>query len=280
MKYIFLSIMLLTTITISAQKTVRNANKTSMLSFRVGGGLHGLTCPLEKGKYNNYFNYNIGIDYTYFFTPNWGISLGVGYTEYSGKGKIRSYTYQYDAIDTDNESYTMNVDANNLREKHTLAFIEIPVMVKYSYPITKNISLLSGIGFKTGFSTDAKYKLESGYITTTGHYSDNWVAKDKPEHGFYTDKDISGKKDDIKLKTAFSLVAETGIYYKLNDCWSLSGSLYGGYTLNNINDSKAATGLLSTSGDYNTYEGIMASELAKSIHPFSVGLKFGISYSF
>lgn len=275
-KYLFIITIILAT-SIAAQE------KNSRLNLSVGSGLQGLGYDIKDdgSEHKNKFGYSLSLEYHYFFTQNWGVGIGAGLAQYGSEGILNGHTSNYSATDTDGDAYTMNVSTNKWKESQKATFVEIPVMVRYRLPLSEKLFLQAGAGVRIGFNTNAEYEIKEGNITTSGYYEQyQWTVKDKPQHGFYTN-DLTGQSADLKMKTAFSGILDVSLGYSLGERLLLSAGFYGSLGLNDINDEpKNATGIVSTSGDVNTYNRLFSSGLAGSVKPFAAGIKIGISYLF
>jgi outer membrane protein W len=275
MKKYFLIISIIISLSATAQ------DKGSQLYLNGGGGLQGFGYSLSEGRRSNGFGYNVELGYRYFFNDRWGVGIGAAISSYSSEGTLNGATYSYPATDTDGEAYTVNVAVSRLKEKQAATFFEIPITARYRLPLGDKFEFWAGAGVKLGFATTAEYELEEGNITTMGYYAQyQWTVKDRPEHGFST-YNLAGQSADLKLKTSVSGLLEAGIGYKLTDRLSLNFGLYGAYCFTDVNEELQNTsGIISTTGEVNTYNGLLASSLTGSVRPFAVRAKVGVSFTF
>ena len=60
---------------------------------------------LQDGSNLGHIGGEISVRYAYFFTPEWGLGIGVDFTTYGSRGKLNT-TLQWDGqADTDGENY-------------------------------------------------------------------------------------------------------------------------------------------------------------------------------
>jgi len=258
------------------------SSEKNRLSIHAGGGLHGLAYKLKAAGSDRVssFGYTAGLTYQRFFNARWSAGLGVGISSYKTRSTLQRYHDSYPAIDMDADPYTMNIELDGLKERQTADILEIPLTAHYEMPLVKDLIVWAGAGIQIGIPLRASYTVESGSITTSGYYEQyNWTAEDFPAHGFYTDQ-LSGKSADLTLATAFSGLLETGIGYKMSKRTLLTAGIYSCIGLNDINNEPGnSPGILSTEGNFNKYNGLLASGWMGPVRPFSVGMRLGIAFA-
>ena len=102
---------------------------------------------LYKGnaaKSHGGFNVGIGLDYTYWFHRNVGVSIGAQWMRYTGVYDFNGYTEvsnhidHYDPIfEPDGDPYTLT-GIYNMKEKQYAHHIETPIKLTFAAPMTEN----------------------------------------------------------------------------------------------------------------------------------------------
>ena len=81
------------------------ADKGSSLQFYLGGAYSSMGYKLQDGSNLGHIGGEISVRYAYFFTPEWGLGIGVDFTTYGSRGRLNT-TLQWDGqADTDGEIY-------------------------------------------------------------------------------------------------------------------------------------------------------------------------------
>ncbi|GHV66294.1 hypothetical protein FACS1894199_09390 [Bacteroidia bacterium] len=181
---------------------VAKAQSAHELSFHVGGGISTLNYSPPSLSPPLGLDYGLGInhgfDYTFFFTPHWGISTGLSAAYFNGK-------YECDSIGIystkDNILYT---------ETHQLMLLNIPLMLHF-----ETGKFYTALGGKIGFPLIATYKNELS-----------------PKKNSNVPKQ-SGS-GELELKPVFFASAEVGMKWPLSRNTSLYTGVYFDYGLNDI----------------------------------------------
>lgn len=252
-------------------------NEGHNLSIGAGCGLHQLNYSFDNAKVKNNVGFTINAGYSYFFTPNWGVSVGVGLQSFKNKLTLNQYT-AVPAVDSENDAYELRTRITDWQEEQSVMLIDIPVMLSFKQELSQSISLLASVGGKISVPSKSTYKTKGGSITTTGYYS-QWDVElsDIPEQGFMTY--TSNESGDLKLKTGVSVVADLGLSFSVTPSISLFTVAYGSYGLNNIQKpEKVNTELLNgVSSKINVLAPI--SPKIEEMKPYSVGLRIGVTWN-
>ncbi len=242
--------------------------------FQINGGLglHNLQNDLPNGSVKNEIGYTGNLEYSYFFTNNWGIATGVGIQTYQASSTI-NYMEEISSIDSDNESYKYRTYFNDWEETQNILFLDIPIGVKFQNKLNSNWKLLSTIGGKISLPISATYETTGGNIDTRGYYPQyNVELYGMPQHGFNTY--TSFPNGDININPAYSAFVDLGFAYALNKNTDLYLGAYLNYGLNNIIDECDAMILT----EDKVYNNIFESNQTNEVIPMSFGVKLGISF--
>lgn len=234
------------------------------------------------------------ISYSYYFSRNWGIQTGVGISYYSSFGKLNTVKQFSDALtDTEGEQYRHQVRTRDWREQQQTYMIDIPLMVVMQYPVGDQARLYAGLGAKIGLPILNTWRMRSGSISHEGYYEQwNLTLYDINQRDFYSeDADrFPTEKQKLSLRMpAVGAQAELGIAIPLKKRLDLLLAIYANYTINNIRDAADDASMGWQQTEYTgaeayrnhsfmkPYNGEIESEYVKSVHPWAVGLKIGLS---
>ena len=79
------------------------------------------------------------VSYAYFFSPKWGIGLGIGADYYHSRRRYSDHFTQVGYTDSDIEpKATISVDHENMQRDERLLVLNLPVGVQMEYPVKNN----------------------------------------------------------------------------------------------------------------------------------------------
>lgn len=238
-------------------------------SFRMGGGLGG------------------GLGYTAFFSKHWGFTFGAEVMSYRGKAKLDDFSDSYDYTDSTEGLFVFNYNYKNYEEVQKALYLNIPLM--FQYQGNGKHKFFFAIGGKIGIPLSGSFKSSADELKTSGTFDyEGVIYENIGVHDFSTYQMV--KSDDLKLKVAGMLSAETGIKWRLGERMSLYTGVFVDYGLNNVNKEKQENHLLEYTGDPATpnnstmdYYSVLNSYYTNSkgnketftdrVVPFSFGLK-------
>jgi len=278
----------------------------------LGAGYGSLGYKLgDAGKVNGGFSGNIQLRYLYYFTDNWGIGLGLGFSNYMSKGILNSTLLYYNAgdvkmpqTDSEGEAYGHAVRTNDWTEQQKAYMVDIPVMIQCTYPIKsvvmKNgpLKIYADLGANIGLSVAASRQIKSGSIDHMGWYKPwHLDLENIPNHDFYTEQAEAFGTDKQKLELkmpAVGLMADFGFAIPVADKVDLMIGAFANYTVNNVCKNEYQIGWKQNtySGDLayrnhefmENYQGLIGAqypttgaELASKVHPWQAGIRVGIN---
>lgn len=271
------------------------------IQILLGGGYSSMGYnPGKDGSVRGEIGANFQFRYLYYFTPNWGVGLGVGVSNYGSIGTLNTVTaFTPNVPDSENEDYEHRVRTNDWQERQRAYMIDVPVMAQCTYPIPqammKNgpLKLYADLGVNIGLPLVANRRLLGGSIDHMGWYKPWKLELDHIDgHDFYTEQAeaFGTDKQALKLRMpAVGLMADLGVAIPLMSNLDLLVGLYANYTVNNVCSERRDIGWKHedtyVSEDYhahsfmNPYAGIIGTQYAASVHPWQAGLRVGLNFN-
>lgn len=273
------------------------------LQVMIGAGYSTMGYSLgQDGKEIGWVGLNAQLRYLYYFTPNWGIGAGIGFSNYGSTGTLNATTvFTPNISDSDvplsgtkGEDYEHHVKTHDWREQQRAYMVDVPVLVQCTYPITapkKNgpVKLYADCGVDLGMTVVANRKLTGGSIDHVGWYKP-WKLEltDIAGHDFYSEQaaDFETGKQALKLRMpAVGLTADLGLAIPLLEHVDLLLGVYANYVVNNVCSATQDIGWKNTDAtgykthDFmNEYAGIIGTQYASSVHPWQAGIRVGINF--
>lgn len=272
-----------------------------VVQFSIGGGLHTMLPKLtDEGR--NMVGMDIGVGagaqvqatYTYFFHKYVGVTGGFGFEMYSGNmhGGFTDSVYLYDNHPNNQMNYWLYSKYDKFKERHQLYMLTIPVGVTGRINLTDPIQLRGTLGLGMNIILGSHFHAD-GQLETTAYYPDYNLHfdPDLPQHGFsnYYLGGYDGKIENTFPVNMF-IFGDFGMHYQFTRRWGLYAGIYFNYSCFNAirpttNDAGNRPELVrfdmhGGEGKQWTYSGIMNSKFIEAIHPFSFGVKVGVTMSF
>lgn len=268
--------------------TVNAQSTRHEFSLHMGGGISGLQYDVKIGDQKIGFGGNVGLDYTFFFSPNWGIGTGAEISLMNTKYKLSQFANSYAANDGIHD-FEFRYTLSDYTEKQQLWNINVPLMLKFQ--TNGNTKFYAAAGGKIGFPIDATYKSGMGHLKTSGYYPQFNNELFGPRFQGFGEFDMAEKKSDMELKTMFLVSVEAGVKWKLANDWSLYTGAYLDYGLNNVSKVAQDQILLAYNNEFPTdftrhtvldsrYDdgGNLRNFTGDKMLPFSAGIKVAIAF--
>ncbi len=243
------------------------------LQLEIGGGygLSGLSGKVENGSISPGMGYQLSLNGKYFFTSNIGVGIGAGYSAYSSKAELITYSANIASVDDENENFEYRIAASEVKEEQKLSTIEIPVFLAYRKNLSEKLGLNGSIGLKFSLPLSATYQCTEGTIETRGYYpAYNVELYNMPNHGFEKVENMS-YSSALTTTMAYSLFANAGITIPVGKM-GINIGVYGSYGLNSVFKPEA-TQLMVYPGEYQS-----VTSLTDKVTLISGGVKFGICF--
>lgn len=180
--------------------------------------------------------HTIELGYTYMFTKNWGLGLGVGFQRLASRmnlnirGVIPDYDDPaYSAQSNHDTRYDFIYQTKNMIEKQVIYAVEVPLTAVWEYPFKKNdkLGLYAQLGLRGWFPVYNRSKLIGGTLETSGYddyYNVLYEAEYCVGHGF--DKYEVEGNGTAKLRCSFDLQGDFGGIFKINNKLDFYAGVY------------------------------------------------------
>ena len=251
----------------------------------LGYGSLGYQLDGADNRVNGSFSALLQLQYAYYFHPNWGVGVGLWFTNYTSFAHIGGDYQWKDQTDTDYElHYDHTASVQNWRERETIHNLGIPVSLQFQMRKEDwKAGIFAALGVAPSFSVSKKYKVLEGEIDHSGYYP-AWdlTLTDMHEFGKKDYKDAPQSKGKLSVRPQATFFADLGALIPLTKQIDL---LVGGYfniSMNNANSSdKADLGWKDDTFTFmNEYQGAYATTLANGSHPWEAGVKVGIHWHY
>lgn len=266
------------------------ADQGSSLQFYLGGAYSSMGYRLQDGKNLGHIGGEASVRYAYFFTPEWGLSVGVDFSTYGSRGKLNTLLQWDGQIDTDGESYNHRAITHDWKEDQRTYMLSIPLTAQYQHRFNDKIGIFAALGGFVGLPVSSNYRLVSGALEHRGYYPQwNLELYDLSNHDFYTEhigEAFSKEPKKLSLKQiSAGIKMDLGVIVPLNDKIDLFAGVYGSVVCNDLQSEQHELGWQQTGfTDYRqhafmpTYEGIANSTYTDAVRPWNVGIKVGIHF--
>jgi len=182
------------------------------LYFNGNVGMNSLIYNIKDGGSKPKLGFGGKLGYVYYFTPNWGIGTGLGFSFCATNGYLDGTLVSFEnQIDDEGEKYRSDIYFRNWQEKQTFFLAELPVLVHYRYDfgLRKRREIYIYLGIKAQLPLMASYQVTDGEVERQGFYYDyKCPVFNMPNHGFGTDKN---KGTSGNLSLPFNISAAVGI---------------------------------------------------------------------
>ena len=230
--------------------------------------------------------WNAGIGINYYFVPWMGIGVGAEYNNYISTSTIIT-AWTASGKDYQGDEYTLTTTPHDIKETQRIAMVEVPIGLKFR-AMPSRVGFIGTIGAKLGFPLNSTYSLtNNGRLENSVNYPYWNLTMSNIPHVIEnaTISGVKGTNSSLKLLN-YAAYAELGILIQLAQRVDLAISAFATYYINDVMKSHADSIPLSLAdfypaGEYpapfsGKYEGILATNEVKELHPWSVGLKIGI----
>ena len=122
------------------------------------------------------------VDIGYFFSDNFGLSSGIGYTTYSTQLTLNTYQNKYNTTDSENDTYEMRISGTGIKEVQKISSLSIPVCINFRLPFNEKIGFFLQAGLNLAIPMSKSYT-SSGTFSYAGYYpAYNVVLEDIPAY--------------------------------------------------------------------------------------------------
>ena len=266
------------------------ADKGSSLQFYLGGAYSSMGYSLKDGKNLGHIGGEVSVRYAYFFTPEWGLGIGVDFTTYGSRGKLNT-TLQWDGqTDSDGENYNHRAATHDWKEDQRTYMLSIPLTAQYQHRFNDKVGIFAALGGFVGLPLISDYRLVSGAVEHRGEYP-QWGLElyGLNNHDFYTEhigEAFSKESHPLALKKiAAGVKLDLGVLVPMNEKIDLFAGVYGSVVCNDLQTEQHALGWQQAGcDDYRKhafmpeYQGLANSTYTNAIRPWEAGIKVGIHF--
>ncbi|MBR1928836.1 MAG: OmpA family protein [Paludibacteraceae bacterium] len=271
--------------------TTRKPAVHHYLIASLGAGYGSWGYKLEQGNNLGGVASQARLQYAYMFNEHWGLSVGLGVSEYMSTGRLNGTFSWQGQTDTDGEKYNHNVVTDNWKENQVSLMVDVPVEALYVHKLNDKLSIMAGLGAQIGMPVYNTYRLKSGEINHTGYY-EPWhltlptgAAADFYTESIGTDFDSKSQKASLRMPAA-KVMADLGFLIPMSDEIDLLTGVWFNYTVNNIQQKDLSQIGWRQDGysDYRShdfmpqYAGLTQTTEANAIRPWAVGINIGIRW--
>jgi len=244
------------------------------ISIYGGGGLSTLMYDIKGSDKSNGFGGLLGLGYSYFFTPNWGVGSGLEMAFYNAEFKFKKYAQRpYMSTDYEGNEIEFHSTIDGYKEKQNVMLLQIPLMLQYQRG--ENHQFYAAAGTKIGIPLKGENKISADFVKNSGYREfEKYEYTTQKFLGFGTFANQKSEKD-LPLQTAVLLSAETGMKWKLSEALRLYTGVYFDYGLNSVTKRSHSDRVI----EYKSQEQTFAfNNLIDEITPLAVGLKVKLSF--
>lgn len=250
----------------------------------------------------------IQVQYAYYFHPNWGVTVGFGFSAFGSHGVLNN-TNRWDGQgDSDGEQYNHLTLTHDWREQQITHIVDLPIGIQCQYPLNdNNLRLYAGAGVRVGVPVYNRWALRSGSIEHQGEYPQWGMTIREGEGNMIGDRDFYSENigEDWATeryameskKVSLAVDANIGVMIPLSKQLDLMCGLYCQVGCLDLNpktqkertdigwqQSGNAPAIMATDQAYrkhgfmNEYAGMLNTNLASATRPWGVGVTVGVSW--
>lgn len=273
--YLLSTALLLSAATINAQTTDASNPKADTATkgfsdkiegqLSIGMGVSGFNTTASEGLSTQLgWGPSLSLTGHYFFNKNWGIGVGLGYSNYQMGTSYTNGMIIDKMIDMDGDEYTLHTEVNGnapIEETNQVATLDIPVLLTYRFPISHKLKLNTSVGMKFGIPVSESSELKNNQSNVTLTTRGSYPQYGQPDfqnvylYGFYEEAQITGYNTDNNYKhwedMMSSLVVDVSLVVPLKNKSDLLVGGYMTYGLNTYSPNKKETMIINRDMAYN-----------------------------
>lgn len=252
-----------------------------------GGAVGSLGYQISGGNTALAPAFTVGIGYSYFFLPWMGVQTGAHLTRIASSATLTDEMVWRGQVDGDGDTYDHHLSFTDFRESQQVYFFEVPVGLRFR-TMGKRAGLYAAMGAKMAIPVIANYTATSGTLHHSATYPQwNLTLTDIP--GRFQRESLVEQQQEQSFISHLRTVnaeayAELGTTIRLHDRVDLYIAAYGTYMFTNLSrltaDERTPLGFRTESNQYaymSPYRGLIGSDHVGALHPWSAGLKVGVS---
>jgi hypothetical protein len=225
---------------------------------------------LLSGKKNSFTG---SLDFGYLFSRYFGLSAGIGYNTYSTQLSLSTYQNTFDAVDSEDEAYELQVSGSGINEEQKISFLSVPVCLNIRLPFSKNIGFFLQPGINLMYPLSKNYK-SSGIFTYKGYYpAYNVLLEDLPDYGFPSDLSIESEgKPELKT-LSFNAIVSAGFDFLIQNKYQIGVAACYDRSLSGISNYPSYDKFQLTS-DVNQINSLMGGSSNTTVEAISIKIVF------
>jgi hypothetical protein len=230
-----------------------------------------------------------GVGYTFFFHPQWGVTIGaeVAFFNAAVRGEkiteSTAETYSYGGV---TEPMSFNSTMENYEETQRATYVHVPLLLQFQ--TAGRHKFFMSAGAKVGFAFSGDYEAAVADLTTSGYFPESaQTFTNMPNRGFTTVQKTT-YTGTVDFGLDVSLAAELGVRWALGKHVALYTGFYLDYGLLNVAQEKTTTGLVgyqsATPSEF-AYSGVLTAQqpstgaaYADEVNLFSTGIKIRLAF--
>lgn len=253
--------------TVLAQNTAFDNTNLAYLSF--GGGM--TNCTYETGfECSPMGSFVADLGYVRMFKHGLGLGVGIRTTNMGSTVDFtKQFAQQPGLLDAEGESYDLSTAYTDVKEKHTLWYVDVPVSLQYRCLFNDKWGWMAAAGIDIMLSVSSTYNTMSGRITNEAYYPE-WNVTLHDIDGVYDSHDItpSTGKELAYRKTGVALDVSTGFFCRLTPNLNMTMGCAYLRTLTNLLSDGTANSLVVQSLD------------ERNALSYNIHFKLGVEYCF
>ncbi len=194
-------------------------------SFFGQGGMSGFRTNSRMVSFDQNVGFGIGLNYSYFFNPYFGIKTGIDMVRSTSDAGIGAFSDEYTIVDSENDETVYTYSIGGVSEHMEHLQLEVPIMFAFK---EKNFDC--SFGLKVGVPMKVKYDQKDDDIIQTAYYpdydvhvDDSWVL------GCGTFQTVSQVSAFKQTPVFVMFTGDLQYTFPINDKYSISVGAYCDY---------------------------------------------------
>lgn len=261
-----------------AQEYVDTSAKTDNqeLTITASGLLATLDYDIPGTDIKQGQGFALGLEYSYYFSDNFGVSLGAEYQRTGATSKTEMLSGAYNTTDFEQEDFEFRYTMTDIEEEQKVGFVNIPLLFTYQ---NNEYGFYIKAGGKIGLPVMGKYSASYG-LSTSGYYEQyNAELFDPAFMGFGNLGRLNSSGDAIDTKPSYIATIEFGVKQPFG-----IGNIYAGlffdYGLNDIKETGKHPVIYGTNDQGYDFDSnsVLNSDYADNVKTMAFGIK--LRYTF
>lgn len=248
----------------------------------------------------------VHVQYAYFFHENVGVSVGIGASSYGGSTVLNT-TRHWNGLaddgktvvdpsiqDNEGEVYNHTASVRDWTEQQRMWSVEAPISLQYQQIYGPKGGMYASVGMAVGGPVAATWRLTDGSLEHTGRYEWSNIEFDEKANPYFATDRVGEQfdKDKHKMDIAHlqtTVRGEIGWLYPVAPEWDIMVGAYARYTVNDMRShSTVPFGFSHSDANHDltqvmqneSYPGMTQSDAIAAIHPWQVGVHFGVQWHY